>query len=111
MLDETVNRPKGFSLELSIAAGMLHFGRGGSIKLEAVFDRSAAEHLHETPLSEDQRLTDVDASRVRLRATVADTMQLKWWLLAFGDNVEIIAPVELRRHFQATARALVRIYG
>ena len=34
---------------------------------------TAAEHLYETPLSEDQKLGGESDGRVRLRATVADT--------------------------------------
>ena len=110
MLDETLNRPKAFSLDSFIAAGKMDFGAGARIRLEAHFDRAAAEHLYETPLSEDQRLTEIDARRVHLRATVPDTMQLRWWLLGFGDNVEVISPAALRQEFHATARALAGMY-
>ena len=88
--------PKSFSLEGSIEAGVLHFGAGERIELDAIFDATAAEHLQETPLTEDQKLSPAAKDRVRLQATVVDTPQLRWWLLAFGDGVEVKAPVALR---------------
>jgi predicted DNA-binding transcriptional regulator YafY len=68
-----------------------------SIRLDARFTAAAANHLHETPLAEDQRIGDEADGRVRVRATVADTPQLRWWLLGFGDAVTVQAPAELRQ--------------
>ena len=63
--------------------GALHFGAGRKIRLEAVFDAPAADHLHETPLSHDQTIDDLGEGRVRVRASVLDTPQLRWWLSAW----------------------------
>jgi hypothetical protein len=51
------------------------------IKLNAIFDRSAADHLQETPLSHDQPSRRWTRSRP-LAGKCADTPQLRWWLLA-----------------------------
>ena len=40
---------------------------------EAVFTRVAAEHLYETPLSGDQKISEWDADRVQITASVQDT--------------------------------------
>ena len=111
MLDDAVRRPKNFSLDAYLATGALHFGAGERIRLGAVFAASAAEHLYESPLAEDQTLTAVGEDRVRLQATVMDTPQLRWWLLAFGDNVEIKEPLALRRAFAKVATEMVKAYA
>lgn len=96
ILDERASRPKDFDIDRYIAKGALGFGNGKQVKLEAIFYEPAAEHLYETPLSEDQAITPVDDTHVRVMATVANTPQLEWWLLAFGDAVEVVKPVSLR---------------
>jgi len=112
MLDDPVARPKGFDLAGYLAAsGALHFGAGKTIRLEAVFDNAAAEHLHETPLSADQTVTDLGDGRVRVHASVLDTPQLKWWLLGLGAGVEVTAPAALRRWFVQTSRAVAAKYA
>jgi predicted DNA-binding transcriptional regulator YafY len=111
MLDQHVKRPKGFSLEARIAAGMLDFGAGETIRLEAIFETSAAEHLSETPLSADQIITPVDDGHVRLEATVVDTPQLSWWLLGFGSYVEVVAPAGLRQEFATVTAAMATTYA
>lgn len=110
-LDSPATRPKGFDLPSYLSTtGALHFGAGKVIRLDAIFDRSAADHLQETPLSDDQTIAAVDADRVRLRASVLDTPQLRWWLLGIGDGVEIAAPAALREWFAQMTAAMAAHY-
>lgn len=109
--DTSVKRPKGFTLQDYLANGAAHFGSGKRIRLEAVFDAVAGEHLHETPLSEDQTLAADGENRLRLRASVPDTPQLRWWLLTFGDTVTVEAPVSLRRWFAERTAAMAARYA
>lgn len=111
MLQDAAKRPKDFTLEDYLATGALHFGAGARMRLDAIFDASAAEHLQEAPLADDQKLAPVGEERVRLQATVTDTPQLRWWLLAFGDQVEVKAPSELRRALGGVAAAMAATYA
>ncbi len=110
MLDEPVNYPKDFDLDRYIASGALNFGNGEQIRLEAIFHIGAAEHLHETLLSADQKIYPLDDEHVRITATVLDTPQLSWWLLALGDQVEVLKPVKLRKEMATTIKAMSHLY-
>lgn len=96
-LDESVARPPGFDLDAYIASGRMGFGDGETIQLELLLDADAAHHLTETPLSADQRLTRVSDGRVHVQATLPATQQLRWWILGFGEKVEVIKPTHLRK--------------
>jgi predicted DNA-binding transcriptional regulator YafY len=110
VLDAPVKRPEGFNLDEYIASGAFGFGRGKKIKLEALFTREAAEHLYETPLSADQVLRPQTTDHTKLVATVADTPQLAWWLLGFGEAVEVLGPAKLRATVAANALQMSRRY-
>lgn len=110
LLDQPVNPPKGFSLREYVSDGAFAYPVGSVIKLIARFDRAAAFHLAETPLSADQKLEPVGESHMRLTATVQDTQQLRWWLLSFGAKVEVEAPKALRTEFAKTAAQLHKRY-
>ncbi|HNW78941.1 MAG TPA: WYL domain-containing protein, partial [Candidatus Competibacteraceae bacterium] len=71
---------------------------------------SMAFHLSETPLSDDQAIEMLDAQTYRLRATVTNTLQLRWWLLGFGAQVEVREPASLRADMAGRARALAALY-
>ena len=96
-LGEPALTVEGFSLDAYIDSGAFGYKRGeGMIRLKALFEKDAALHLEETPLSVDQRLTEQPDGRVMVEATVADTGQLRWWLLGFGERVEVVEPEGLR---------------
>ena len=45
------------------------------------------------------------------RATVSGTIEIRLWILSWGDEVEVLAPVELREDVAATWRRAVERYG
>ena len=93
---DTVKRPASFDLDEYIQAGGLHFGSGKTIRLSAWVSPWLAKILDETPLSADQKLT-VSGEKTKLTATVMDSWQLIWWLMAQGPGIEVTAPVALRK--------------
>ena len=96
VLNESVEIPAGFSIDELIAGGEFGFGEGKQIVLEAIFHHGVGEHLYETPISTDQVLVDLGEGKISLKAMVADTQQLVWWLLGLGDGVAVVNPLILR---------------
>lgn len=88
--------PEGFEFQAYVRGQGSRFEPQGPVRLVARFTPTAAEHLFETPLSRDQTLTPTADGRVELAATVEDDQTLRWWLLAFGDQVEVVEPTPLR---------------
>ncbi|MCP1727638.1 putative DNA-binding transcriptional regulator YafY [Natronospira proteinivora] len=102
--------PAGFDLKDYVASGAPDILAGPEIRLVADFNREAARHLEETPLSKDQTLEAIDQEETRVTATVQNTKQLRWWLMGFGPAVEVIEPKDLREEMAANARALLERY-
>ncbi len=84
--------PPGFTIDGYLESGALGFGQGEPVKLVALFEAKAGEHLYECRLSEDQQLTEQEDGRLRVEATVRNTAQLLWWLRGFGAAVEVLEP-------------------
>ena len=83
---------------------------GGKISLRIAVMQEVAAHLAERRLSGDQRITPQAGGRILVEANVADTQELRWWLLGFGGAVEVLSPVSLREEFAAQARAMQVMY-
>lgn len=112
MLYEPSQRPVGFTIDGYIASGGFGFGGGSdTIHLEAIFTKYACGHLYDTPLSLDQTITLQEDGRLKITATVVNTERLRWWLLNFGERVEVIAPKELRAAMTESANALYAMYN
>ncbi len=111
LLDVPALRPKGFTLDGYIAQGAFGYPVSEEpIRLRVLFSEGAALHLHETPLSKDQKLSMQPDGRELLEAVVRDTSELRWWLLGFGSNVEVLAPKELRDEFRIIASEMAGLY-
>jgi len=97
LLDDQAKISANFKLNEYISAGNFDFPESdGSIRLECLFDPYVAKHLAESPLNKTQKLKPQTNGQIKLTATVEDTAQLRWWLLAFGDQVEVLKPQILR---------------
>jgi predicted DNA-binding transcriptional regulator YafY len=70
-----------------------------------------AFHLRESPLGQKQKIGPEEDGFVRIDATVPDTSQLRWWLLGFGDQVEVLEPEHLRDEFAQIARSMADMYS
>jgi len=79
--------------------------------LKALFAAKTAQHLYESGLSTNQKLTEKQDGKVLLEATVRDDVQLRWWLKGFGDKVEVIGPKQLRDEFVEMAQKLIILYA
>jgi predicted DNA-binding transcriptional regulator YafY len=55
-------------------------------------------------------LKQLEDGRYMLKAKLPDTSQIRWWLLGFGSQAEVIRPASLRREFKEISKNLINIY-
>ena len=96
VLDEEVERASDFDLVSYLKEGNMNLPYGDSVDLVIRLYGRAADHLYETPINDSQTLNEVAPDTTELRVKVNNTEELKWWILGFGANVEVIQPVKLR---------------
>ena len=87
---QTFTRPKAFNLKQYDDDGRFGFGEGQTIRLSFRIEAEAGNHLLETPLSQDQQVTDHDDGKLEITATVVDSAMLEWWLRGFGKAISHI---------------------
>lgn len=104
--EEAAQVPEGFDLDHEMERGLADFGGSKEpIVLEMRVTPALAAILAETPLAlrgnpprSDQTLTPEPDGSVRVRATLNDTWQLRWWLRAQLPQIfEILEPDAISR--------------
>lgn len=105
-VDLPVVPPENYDLDGAVENGVWGFGSGNKIELLLRCKDGKGEHLKETPLSTHQYIEDHGGGCVTVKATVADTPQLRWWILGLGAGVEVLEPDSLR---QDVSREIVRM--
>mgnify|MGYP001809762328 CR=1 FL=1 len=114
LVDICARQAEGFDLDKAIAEGTIDFGQGDWIDLELRVRGYLTELLTVCPLAPNQHWADEpDGSdfAIRLWATLPSTGQLLRWLLGAGDNVEVVAPPDLRQTVAVQAAKMAGIYG
>jgi len=106
-----VKRPSDFDLDAYLKDGGLDFRLGGTLTLRIDLKSVTAQHLAETPLSEDQEIKGPDAEGwVHIKATVPDTAQLRWWILGLGEQIRVRHPESLKKEIAQTLRRAAGLY-
>jgi predicted DNA-binding transcriptional regulator YafY len=114
MLEDGCRHTGDFDLDAYLEQGALEFpvsDNAEKISLKFRMGSYIAQHLQESPLSEDQIIVKHDEDTVLVESTVHDTQQLRWWLLGFGSQVEVLEPTDLRNEFLRTVKEMSALYG
>ncbi len=79
------------------------------IEIVLRFAPKVASRVREARWHPGERVAEEADGSLTWRATVAGPIEIRLWILSWGDDVEVIAPVELRADVAAThARAAAR---
>lgn len=107
-----ISRPEGFDLDDYIQQGAFgwQIGHGNPVRLVAKFSKAAALSITERLLEENQQTTENADGSVTLTASIADTRELRVWLLGFGDQAEILEPATLREEMVGIVQGMQRCY-
>jgi proteasome accessory factor B len=74
------------------------------------FAPSVAARVRETTWHQTQRLEAADDGSLVFRATVAGPIEIRLWVLSWGDDVEVLEPETLREDVMATHRRAADLY-
>ncbi|HEX6139675.1 MAG TPA: WYL domain-containing protein [Candidatus Limnocylindria bacterium] len=75
------------------------------------FDASVAHRVRESIWHRSQELRELDDGRVELRVQVAGIVEIRPWILSWGDAVEVLEPPELREVVATAVRNAAARYA
>lgn len=73
-------------------------------------DPEAARIFRERRLSDRQQIEEQPDGSLLLRAWVVDSLRLQWFLLSYGDGVEVLAPLEVRKRMHGVLKRTLKLY-
>jgi predicted DNA-binding transcriptional regulator YafY len=108
LLGDRFSRPADFDAEqyLRDAWGII---RGDLVTVKAIFSPAVARYVKERRWHPSQAMHDLPGGRLELTLRVADTLEVRRWLMGYGADVEVLAPPALREALRREAEAMVRV--
>lgn len=89
----------------------LQFLTGKTTTLRLRTGHFLAHILRERPLSDTQKIRELDEDWCEVTATVPESEQLEWWIGSWGDQCEVLAPKRLRDRMAERAKHVHRFYA
>ena len=80
------------------------------INIKLKFSIEAGSHLDETPISDSTKIKLYQDKFLLVEDKVIDNMELRFWIRAFGDSVEVLKPLKLRKEFKEIAKKMAKNY-
>ena len=74
--------------------------------MKVIFARSLARYIRERLWHPSQKLRDLPDGRLEMTLEIADTLEVRRWILGYGVQAEVIAPEGLREALRAEAAQL-----
>jgi predicted DNA-binding transcriptional regulator YafY len=74
------------------------------------FEKSVARRVRETVWHRSQVLTDLPDGRIEMTVRVAGIVEIRPWILSWGENVEVLAPASLREAVSTAVRGAAARY-
>jgi predicted DNA-binding transcriptional regulator YafY len=111
LLPATFEIPVSFDVGryLESAWGLM---RGEIVTVTARFSKAVAPYVRERVWHPSQQVRDLPDGRIEVTVRVADTIEVRRWLLGFGADAEVLAPPALRDALRVEAERLaVRLTG
>jgi predicted DNA-binding transcriptional regulator YafY len=98
--------PASFNAEKYLA-GAWGVMQGELVTVRVIFARAVAPYIRERLWHPSQKLRDLADGRVEVTLQVADTLEVRRWILGYGVQAEVVAPEGLREALRKEAEALV----
>jgi hypothetical protein len=81
--------------------------RGEMVPVTVIFSRSVARYIRDRLWHPSQKLRDLPDGRLEVSLRVADTVEVRRWILGYGGEAEVVEPEGLREALRREAESLV----
>lgn len=109
-LDKQFRQEKPFRIDkyLGLAWSIIPEGKIYNVKL--CFEQKVARNVAEVLWHPTQKLSWHDDGKLTFEVQVDGLNEISWWILGYGDQVEVVIPNQLRRNIKKVAQNMTDIY-
>lgn len=107
---EVFSRPPDFSVKEYMAKSWQTM-KGEETEVVVKFSPAIAPLIKEVEWHPSQHIENLPDGSILYSATVSGVKEISFWILGYGQNAEVISPVNLRKELAAVAKKMYQLYG
>jgi proteasome accessory factor B len=112
LLEDGFEVPRGFSVERYLGnAWHMIPERGPDYRVHLRFSKMVAKNVAEVVWHKTQQIRHNPDGTLDFTATVSGLGEISWWILGYGDQVEVLQPPKLRELIAQRIANMAQIYG
>ena len=109
--DRTFERPAGYTSSRYLGEAWSLVPGSDRIRVRLRFSPLVAQNVQEVRWHPSQEAFLRPDGRLDVHFMVSGTSEILWWVLGYGDEVEVLDPPQLRMRVVDTARRMLERYG
>ncbi len=110
LLDEQFEMPDGFDAEDFMKSSFGVF-QGPTVKVKVRFNAAVADYIRERNWHPSQKITTEKDGSIIFEAAVAGTKEIKFWILQWGAQAEVLSPKKLRQDLISESALMSDVYA
>lgn len=110
VVNEPYEMPFHFSLDRYLGNAWRMISDGPDVEVRLRFQPKVARNVAEVQWHKTQRVDLRPDGAVDFHVTVAGIQEISWWIMGYGDQVEVLAPDELRTLIGERAERTAALY-
>jgi predicted DNA-binding transcriptional regulator YafY len=111
LLNERFRFPRGFTIARQLRNAWHMIPEAGPDQHIVIrFEKLVARNVADVSWHKTQKLVWRKDGRLDFHVTVSGIHEIAWWILGYGDQADVLRPVELRRLIAARALGMVKRY-
>ena len=103
--------PQDFSLRAFAQANLRFAELSRVIVLRFRVRRDIAYLMEERPVGSNQKVETRGRAWVTFRAETENSAALRWWILSFGADLQVLGPADLVKSLRQTTAAMAELYA
>jgi predicted DNA-binding transcriptional regulator YafY len=89
-------------------SGALGIIKGEMVSVRVIFSRSVSRYVRDRLWHPSQKFRELADGRLDMSLHMADTFEVRHWILGYGRDVELVEPAMLREQLRADAESAAR---
>ena len=108
---KTFKSPKGFDLDKHFGCAWSMIPEGKLYDIHLKFAPKVAGNVAEVHWHHSQQVSWNDDGAIDFKARVDGLGEIMWWILGYGDQVEVLAPASLRKRLATMSQSMASKYN